>query len=109
MVPRIETILMPTDFSSTSGYALEYASVLARQSGAVLHLLYVVAFPIEVTSSPESYWVELAGLRDQLRADAERELAAQRQAPPRTRGSSVAFHGRCVVQDLAAVALERAR
>ena len=31
----------------------------------------------EVTAWPETYWVELGGLRDQLRADAERELRAR--------------------------------
>jgi nucleotide-binding universal stress UspA family protein len=77
MVPKFETILMPTDFSPAADHALEYAVLLARQSGASIHLLYVVAFPVEVTAWPEAYWVELGGLRDQLRADAERELAAR--------------------------------
>jgi nucleotide-binding universal stress UspA family protein len=80
MVPEFETILIPTDFSPTADHALEYAELLARQTGAALHLLYVVAFPIEVAGWPESYWVELGGVRDQLRADAQRELAARAAA-----------------------------
>ena len=48
---------------------------LARQTGAALHVLHVVAYPIEVGAWPESYWVEMGGLREQLRRDAERDLA----------------------------------
>jgi nucleotide-binding universal stress UspA family protein len=68
---------MPTDFSSTSDHALEYAVLLARGTGAALHLLHVVAFPLEVAASPEAYWVELGGVRKQMSADAERELASR--------------------------------
>jgi nucleotide-binding universal stress UspA family protein len=77
MVPEFETILMPTDFSPPADHALEYAELLARQTGAALHLVYVVAFPTELTAWPETYWVELGGVRDRLRADAERELTAR--------------------------------
>jgi nucleotide-binding universal stress UspA family protein len=77
MVPKFETILMPTDFSPASDHALEYAVLLAQQTGAALHLVYVIAFPTELTAWPETYWVELGGVRDQLRADAERELTAR--------------------------------
>jgi nucleotide-binding universal stress UspA family protein len=76
MVPKFETILMPTDFSAPSQHALEYAVALARQSGAALHLVNVVAQPIEIATSPEGYYVEYAALRRELRDDAERQLAA---------------------------------
>lgn len=72
-----QTILMPTDFSPASDLALEYAVFLARHPGGAIHLMYVVAFPIDVTSWPPTYWVELGAVRDQLRRDAERELAAR--------------------------------
>ena len=76
-MPDFQTILMPTDFSPASDLALEYAVFLARQTGGAIHLMYVVAFPIDVTSWPATYWVELGAVRDQLRRDAERELAAR--------------------------------
>ena len=74
MVPSLETILMPTDFSGPSRRALEYAAALARRLGASLHLLHVVYFPIEATASPEGYFVDLTGVRNQMRVDAEREI-----------------------------------
>jgi len=76
MVPKIETILMPTDFSASSQRALEYAVALARQSNAALHLVHVVAHPLEIATSPEGYYVEYAGLRRQLHDEAERQLVA---------------------------------
>jgi nucleotide-binding universal stress UspA family protein len=75
MVPKFETILMPTDFSAPSAHALEYAVALARQSGATLHLVHVVAQLLEIATSPEGYYVEYAALRRQLREDAERQIA----------------------------------
>ena len=76
-MPDFKTILMPTDFSPASDLALEYAAFLARHTGGVIHLIHVVAFPIDITSWPASYWVELGAVRDRLRRDAERELAAR--------------------------------
>ena len=55
MIPALETILMPTDFSPASDLALEYAVFLARHTGGAIHLMYVVAFPIDVTSWPPTY------------------------------------------------------
>jgi nucleotide-binding universal stress UspA family protein len=78
MVPRIniESILTPTDFSPTSERALDFAVTLAGQSGASLHLLHVVAYPVEPDGWPEAYLAGFAGLRQQLRGDAERQIAA---------------------------------
>ena len=75
MVPKFETILMPTDFSPPSDRALEYAVALAKQSGAAIHLVHVVGHPIEMASWPESYYIEYAKLQQQLLDDAERQIA----------------------------------
>jgi nucleotide-binding universal stress UspA family protein len=76
MVPKFETILMPTDFSAPSEQALEYAVALARQSGAALHLVHVVAQALEIATSPEGYYVGYPELRQQFRDDAEQQIAA---------------------------------
>ena len=41
-MPTVQRILHPTDFSEHSAWAAQYASLLARQFDAELHLLYVV-------------------------------------------------------------------
>jgi nucleotide-binding universal stress UspA family protein len=75
MVPRFERLLVPTDFSPTSAHALEYAVALARHSGAAIHLLHVLNYPVEGAASPEGYWVGLSELRDEMKKDATRQLA----------------------------------
>jgi nucleotide-binding universal stress UspA family protein len=75
MVAAFERILMPTDFSPTSQHALEHAVAVALKFGASLHILHVIANPMEVAAWPEGYWVELSGLRQRLREDAEASLA----------------------------------
>ena len=73
--PPFEKILVPTDFGPTSRHAFEYALALARQTGATLHLLHVIAYPVEVPSWPEACRAEVTGSRQRLRDDAEREIA----------------------------------
>jgi nucleotide-binding universal stress UspA family protein len=75
MPPPFEKILVPTDFSPTSHHAFQYAVALARQTGAALHLLHVIAYPVEIEARPEARWAEVAGRRQRLRDDAEREIA----------------------------------
>jgi nucleotide-binding universal stress UspA family protein len=75
MVAKIETILTPTDFSTTSEQAVEYALDLARRLKASVHLVHVVAYPIDVGGWPEAYGATFAGLREQLRQDAALRLA----------------------------------
>jgi nucleotide-binding universal stress UspA family protein len=42
MIPRISRILVPTDFSQSSEWAVEYASSLAASLGARVHLVHVI-------------------------------------------------------------------
>lgn len=76
MIPEIKKILMPTDFSPTSERAFEYAAAMAQRFGAALHVIHVVAYPMEVAAWPDAYWVEITGLRQRLREDAERQIGA---------------------------------
>jgi nucleotide-binding universal stress UspA family protein len=76
MIPQLEKILMPTDFSSTSERAFEYAATMAQRFGASLHVLHVIAYPMEVAAWPDAYWIEITGLRQRMREDAEKQLGA---------------------------------
>jgi nucleotide-binding universal stress UspA family protein len=48
-------ILCPTDFSPSSDAALEYAAALAKQSGAILHVIHVDDEPLLYGSGTLSY------------------------------------------------------
>lgn len=74
-VKALRTILHPTDFSASSGYAFQLASALARDHGARIHVLHVGRSPI-VTSvegivppEPEHYYEELAESLHAVQAD----------------------------------------
>ncbi|AKD05303.1 universal stress protein [Pontibacter korlensis] len=63
-------ILCPTDFSGTSGKAVEYAVHIAQHAGAHLTLLHVVHLPIVDTSETALVASELLG--EQMRTAAEK-------------------------------------
>ena len=44
---RIQTILVPVDFSEHSNYALEYAIDLAKSMGAKIHLIHAYGLPTQ--------------------------------------------------------------
>ncbi|EJF10114.1 MULTISPECIES: universal stress protein [Pontibacter] len=67
----MKKILCPTDFSKTAAKALDYAVLIARQSGGHLTLLHVVHLPIVDTSETALVASELLG--EQMR-DAEERL-----------------------------------
>ncbi|MDO6390359.1 universal stress protein [Pontibacter sp. BT731] len=69
----MKKILCPTDFSKTANKALEYAVLIARQSGGHLTLLHVVHLPIVDTSETALVASELLG--EQMR-DAEVRLVS---------------------------------
>jgi nucleotide-binding universal stress UspA family protein len=77
---KIETILAPTDFSETAEWAVAYALDLARRLDASVHLVHVVAYPIEVGGWPEAYGATFAGLREELKQDAELRLAKRAES-----------------------------
>ncbi len=51
---RVETVLVPTDFSRCADQALYQAADLASQAGATLHLLHVSTPPGVPTENPEA-------------------------------------------------------
>ena len=61
---KIETILVPTDFSPHAEHALDYAVGLAKTFGARLHLLHAYSLPAPATfpdsfAIPQSVWDKL--------------------------------------------------
>jgi universal stress protein A len=68
----ITRILVPTDFSRPSEQALDYASGLARQFGASLHLLHVVNRPLLAEGlAAEAYISEAPAIGSDMVRDAE--------------------------------------
>ncbi|PRY05714.1 nucleotide-binding universal stress UspA family protein [Pontibacter ummariensis] len=66
-------ILCPTDFSATSGKAIDYAVYIAQHAGAHLSLVHVIHLPIVDTSETAMVASELLG--EQMR-DAAEQLQA---------------------------------
>lgn len=72
---QIRTILLPTDFSECAGYALSYATSLARQAGAQIicvHVIEPVVPTVGYTGMAEP--LPIADISEQLEDSAEREL-----------------------------------
>ncbi len=68
---RFQRILVATDFSPTSGHAVELAAGLAKQYGASLTLLHVVEIPAPAYSG----WFTPVDLLTPMRDAAEKALA----------------------------------
>jgi nucleotide-binding universal stress UspA family protein len=107
MIPAFKTILMPTDFSEPSQRALEYATELGRRLGASLHLLHVIYFPIETAASPEGYWLDLGGIRQQMREDAERRIQALASSLQGIEATTQVVEGTTPARAIVSVAKER--
>ena len=69
-------ILVPTDFSEPSDAAVQYARTVATKFGGTLHLLHVIEDPYRAAYASEVYVPELAGLREDLLADARARMDA---------------------------------
>lgn len=70
----IKKILVPTDFSEAADTACAYATVLAEALHARLHVLHVVEDPVVHGWAAEGYIPDLAGMREQLLANARDSL-----------------------------------
>jgi nucleotide-binding universal stress UspA family protein len=70
----IASILVPTDFSENARRALDYATELARVSGATLHLMHVVE-PVVYPADWSYAQVGFADIEQELVENATKELA----------------------------------
>jgi nucleotide-binding universal stress UspA family protein len=71
---RIKRILVPTDFSAASEIAFNYAVDLAAREGATIHVLHVIGDLALTAAYADALAIELAGLRENLMADAQKRL-----------------------------------
>ena len=69
------TILVPTDFSEPSAAALAYAKQLADAFRSSIHLLHVTMDPASQPWAEEGYPASLSAMREQLKLQAQRNLA----------------------------------
>lgn len=69
MTPTFNRILVPTDFSPGSRFAVDYAVQLARRLGASIHLLHVTEDPSIAGMWTEAY-VDLAQIRKERESGA---------------------------------------
>jgi nucleotide-binding universal stress UspA family protein len=69
---KLQSILFPTDFSEYNREALEYASTLAAESGATLHIVYVHDPRDLSTTMGEASYVYAATWQQERDAAAER-------------------------------------
>jgi universal stress protein A len=101
---RFRTILVPLDFSETSGAALEMAIRLAGEGGATLHLLHAYEIPLG-TIPPYGVAVP-ASVLDEVRDAAARRLE---KAVQRVEGAGVACRTHLVHAAPAEAIVEAAR
>src|SRR5437870_11445593 len=74
-LPRLEKLLLPTDFSGCANYAVPYAAAIARATGATIvcvHVVEPIVPAVGYTGLAEP--MPIADITDQLEDSAEREL-----------------------------------
>jgi nucleotide-binding universal stress UspA family protein len=96
MAPRLNRILVPTDFSETADYALAYAKDLAARLGASLHLVHVYSDPYAAAAyAPEVYASVPAEVRQRALEEVRERLLERLDASEecRFRGSRGVVRG----------------
>ena len=73
MTHSFKAILVPTDFSTASAPAMEYARMLGERFCAALHLLHVVEDPYLAAAWSEAY-AAIPDMREQLTKESGRRL-----------------------------------
>jgi len=108
---KIETILVPIDFSEHASHALDYAIELAEHFGAKLHLLH--SYPLHPGMASADYGACVpadldgtfrAGANEQLKACAEkvtaRGLHVETNATPVPAADAISAHAEALQADL---------
>ena len=82
-MPRIQQLLVPTDFSPTSDIALRYAFDIAPVTAAI-HVVHVVDETRLIAAYPDGFVAELPGAREELVASAYTRLNELAKPPAST-------------------------
>lgn len=106
MKPAFKNILVPTDFSSGSRLAVDYALELAGRLGASVHLVHVLEDPSVAGLFTEAY-VDFTLIRKERRCDARRRMNALLTDLHSTRTTDEIAAGP-VAQTIAGIAADRA-
>ncbi|MCC7034990.1 MAG: universal stress protein [Acidobacteria bacterium] len=61
----LKHVMVPTDFSETSGIALKYGKAFAEAFGATLHVVHIIEEPYGQPWAVEAYGFSLAALQDE--------------------------------------------
>jgi nucleotide-binding universal stress UspA family protein len=86
MAPRLNCILVPTDFSETADTALAYAKDLATRFGASLHLVHVFTDPYAVAAgAPEVYGPVSPDVRERAKEEVRERLLERLDASEESR------------------------
>lgn len=95
-------VLVPTDFSESSGVALRYGKALAGAFGATLHVVHVVQEPFAQPWAVEAYGFSLATLQEDWMREAGTRLEQALSEAERTtyRAEIVTVLGHPVVEIL---------
>jgi universal stress protein A len=78
---NIKSILFPTDFSQYNDAALHYVSVLAAETNATLHIVYVHETRDHSAAMGEASYVFASSWKDELKAVRKRLSLVRPQAP----------------------------
>lgn len=86
---RLETILVPIDFSAASIYPIQWAKSIARPTKASLHFVSVYPFPLPIASRfiPQRARTEIQEIEEQIHRDLEAVALSQKV-------SGAGFHAR---------------
>lgn len=79
---EIRNILVPVDFSAHSERAVEYATSVAKQFGAKLHLLHAYHLPIQVATPdqivvPADFWTSVRNAASEKLQESAQKVAAE--------------------------------
>lgn len=103
-LPTLSTIVVPLDGSDLSESELAEAQTLAKEFGARVHLVRIVAYPVEIASPYLPHTVQMnARLVDEAK-DAASDYMEQRAKALRERGIEVETHVRIDAQPGHAIA-----